>query len=147
MSMTIPNTTKVKAVQYRPEFSSFCSIGKQPFQGTLEIEYQPGSKLLEYMAFEEWLKSLHGQEFTIESLCDAVFDKLTDELGIIPLSVIENAKTLAHYPVTCVRARTFDEIKVNPILRNMAEKRILVPPPGARIQPPKAGHPTKRGKR
>jgi hypothetical protein len=143
MSMTFQNTTKVKAIQYRPEFTSFCSIGKQPFYGNFEIEYHPGNKLLEYMAFEEWLKSLHGQEFTIESLCDCVYDKLTDELGIIPLSVMVNARTLAHYPVTCMRARTVDNIKENPVQRNMADRKIIVPPAGMVI--PKST--TKRGRR
>lgn len=140
---TIPNESKVKVIQYRPQFSSYCSIGKQPFWGNMEIEFYPGNKLIEYMAFEEWLKSISSQEFTIESLCDAVFDKLTDELGIIPLSVMVSAQTLAHYPVTAARLRTKEEIKSNPMYKAIAERKVLVPPPGTTL--PKSN--TKRGKR
>jgi CRISPR/Cas system CSM-associated protein Csm5 (group 7 of RAMP superfamily) len=143
MSMTFPNESKIKVIQYRPQFSSFCSIGKQPFWGNMEIEFYPGNKLLEFMEFETWLNSLHGQEFTVESLCDAVFDKLTNELGIIPLSVMVNAQTLAHYPVTAARLRTKEEIRTNPIYKAISERKVFVPPPGSSI--PKST--TKRGKR
>jgi hypothetical protein len=143
MGMTILNESKIKVIQYRPQFSSFSSIGKQLFWGNMEIEFYPGNKLLEFTEFETWLKSLNGQEFTIESLCDAVFDKLTNELGIIPLSVMVNAQTLAHYPATAARLRTKEEIRTNPVYKAMAERKVLIAPPGSKV----SKSTTKRGKR
>ncbi len=105
MSMTIQNETKVNLIQYKPEYHVLCSIGKRPFTGAVEIEFTPVKKLLEFMAFETWLNSLHDKEFTVESLCDTIFDKLTEELGYINLSVTVIAHTTAHANVNVTRLR------------------------------------------
>jgi NADPH-dependent 7-cyano-7-deazaguanine reductase QueF len=140
--MTIPNDTKIKAIQYRPEFSTINLISKKIFYGNLEIEYYPKDKLLEFVAFEEWINDLNNQEFTIESLCDVVFNKITDELGFVPLSVMVNARTSVHSPVTVVRARTAEEIHKNPVMKNINQRKILVP-----TSPLPRVNSTKRGKR
>jgi hypothetical protein len=114
-----------------------------PFYGSMEIEFYPGSKMLEFMAFEEWLGTLHNQEFTVESFCDAVFDKITNEMGIIPLSVMVNAHTQAHSPVTAIRIRTKEEIRTNPVYKAISERKVLVASPGSSV--PKST--TKRGNR
>lgn len=97
---TIENKPKVQYIHYQPPFSTLCSIGKSPFYGEIEVKYQPGNNLLEFMSFEEWLQSLATQEMTIEDLCRLTFDKLREALGDIPLSVSVHARTTVHAPVS-----------------------------------------------
>ena len=104
--MTIPNDAGELRVEYAPEFSTLCSVGRRPFYGTLRIAFEPGDLLLEFEAFERWLASLALQSFTIESLCRTVFDKLTDVLGDVPLSVAAEACTTVHAPVTATIERS-----------------------------------------
>lgn len=65
-----------------------------------------GGRLLEFEAFERWLVGLALESFTIESLCRTVFDKLTDVLGDVPLSVAAEACTTVHAPVTATIERS-----------------------------------------
>lgn len=93
---TIPNTPGVHRIAYTPGFSTVCSIGKAPFYGTLQIEYSPAELLLEFESFEAWLFGLSNQSTTIEDLCRLVFNRLTEALGDIPLSVTVHAMTTVH---------------------------------------------------
>jgi NADPH-dependent 7-cyano-7-deazaguanine reductase QueF len=108
MSMTFPNETKVSLIQYAPEVTCLCAVTKVPFFARVDIEYTPGKKLLEYIEFEEWLQTLSNKEHTIESLCDVIFDKLTDEVGYTNLSVTLHASTIVHANVQVLRVRNVD---------------------------------------
>lgn len=96
---TIPNSSNISVIEYYPDYSVICSIGKEAFHGTIEITYYPQDTMLEFMSFESWLKSLALQEMTIEDLCRLVFDQLKTALGDIPLAVTVTAKTTVHAPV------------------------------------------------
>ena len=96
---TIPNEPKVTILRYEPKYATICSIGKEEFTGTILIEFHPDLLLLEFMSFEEWLRSLIKREMTIEELCRLVFDELLAALGDIPLVVTVTAKTTVHAPV------------------------------------------------
>ena len=103
---TIPNTSKVNVVIYRPGFSCICSIGKEAFHGTMIVRYEPGDRLLEFVSFETWLSSVSIQQMTIEDLCRLAFDELTTALGDIPLCVTIHARTTVHAPVTATIERS-----------------------------------------
>lgn len=122
MSMTIPNDTKLSLVQYFPEVTAQCSITKVPFFSKLEIEYVPEKKLLEFIAFDDWLKTLYTQEFTIESLCDSIFEKITAELGYINLSVTVHATTQVHHPAVASRARTVSKKVRDAVTQNLPKE-------------------------
>ena len=96
---TIPNKAKIHAVEYYPDYSVICTIGKEAFYGTIEITFYPQETLLEFMSFEDWLRSLAMRETTIEELCRLVFDELLAALGDILLVVTVTAKTTVHAPV------------------------------------------------
>lgn len=66
----------------------------------MEIEYRPDRMLLEFESFEDWLRSIALQEFTIESLTRVLFDELRGVLGDIPLRVTIHAETTVHAPVS-----------------------------------------------
>lgn len=102
MIKTIPNDTKVDLVRFSPEFSTICSVGNAPFWGTIYLEYKPGGELLEFESFEEYLETLSLREYTIESLTRAVFDKLAQVLGDIPMRVKILARTTVHAPASAV---------------------------------------------
>lgn len=108
MSMTFPNETKVSLIQYFPEVTCLCSVTKVPFFARVDIEFTPGNKLLEYIAFEEWLMTLSNKEYTIEGLCDVIFDKLTEEVGYTNMSVTLHASTIVHANTQVVRVRNVD---------------------------------------
>jgi len=99
MIKTIPNNYMVGIIKYHPRYSVICSEGHAPFGGIMDIEYIPADKLLEFESFEEWLFSIANTSETIESLCRLVFDKLTETLGEVSLSVTVNAETQVHSPV------------------------------------------------
>lgn len=101
----IANTSCIDRIEYRPDFSAICSIGKAPFHGTLEIVYQPADKLLEFESFEAWLKGLANDSMTIEDLTRKVFDELSRVLGDIPLRVTTHARTTVHAPVSATIER------------------------------------------
>lgn len=105
MIRTIPNTPKITRIRYCPEFSAICSIGGASFYGVVEIEYEPAEYLLEFESFEKWLKSLSLDELTVEDLSRVIFDKLSENLGDVPLIVSLNAQTTVHAPVTAMIRR------------------------------------------
>lgn len=105
MTDTIPNTARVGRIQYTPEYAVICSVGKEPFHGTIEITYAPGERLLEFASFEAWLSTFARQEMTIEDLARVTFDELTRVLGDIPLRVTVNARTTVHAPVSATIER------------------------------------------
>lgn len=97
---TIPNSALVNRVEYTPGFGMVsCSVGKQPFAGSMEITYRPGETLVEFESFERWLKSISSRPMTIEDLCRLTFDSLRKALGNIPLRVVVDARTTVHAPV------------------------------------------------
>lgn len=124
MDMTFKNETSLSLVQYFPEVTCLCSITKVPFFSKLEVEFVPERKLLEFIAFDEWLKSLADKDFTIESLCQAVFDKLSDELGMINLSVTVHANTIVHSPAVANKSRTVNK-KYKDIVQVNLPKEII----------------------
>lgn len=87
-------------IEYHPKFSVLCSVGQAPFYGTIDIVYKPDGFLLEFESFEEWLRSIAKNEFTVESLTILVFKTLISVLGDIQLSVTVNAKTTVHAPIS-----------------------------------------------
>ena len=98
--ITIPNEARITRVSYHPEFSVICSIGRAPFHGTIDIEYIPGGKLLEFESVDSWLESIALKSMTIEGLCRLVFDEVSKALGDIPLSVKVYARTTVHAPAS-----------------------------------------------
>lgn len=108
-TMSVPNNSGVGLVQYFPEYSCICAIEKIPFSGRMEIEYVPGRKLLEFTAFDAWLKTLSTQEFTIEDLVQVVFDKVTEAIGYTNLSVTVHAQTISHFPAAAAKVRNVME--------------------------------------
>jgi len=105
-TMTIPNDAGELQVDYEPAFSAICSVGRRPFYGTVRISFKPADRLLEFEAFERWLTSLALASYTVESLCRAVFDEVTEALGDVPLRVSVNARTTVHAPVTATAERS-----------------------------------------
>ena len=103
--MTIQNMCEVgdipMVIGYHPNYSTLCTIGKRPFYGHLDIEYIPKSVLLEFEAFEDWLHTLALRDFTVESLCQKIFDVLRGELqDPVYLKVEVHADTTVHAPVS-----------------------------------------------
>lgn len=97
---TIPNDAKVDFVEYHPEFSVICSVGRAPFYGVIDISFVPGQNLLEFESFEQWLFSIANDSMTIEDLCRLTFDELVAALGDIPLCVVVNGRTTVHCAVS-----------------------------------------------
>jgi len=106
---TIPNDSRVKEVQYSPQFSAVCSVGKAPFWGEILIKYKPQDKLLEFESFESWLRENSLTRTTIEGFCRLVFDVLCEVLGDISLSVTVTARTTVHAPVSAIISQTGDD--------------------------------------
>jgi NADPH-dependent 7-cyano-7-deazaguanine reductase QueF len=102
MFQSIPNSSQISLIEYCPEFSAVCSIGKAPFHGTIEIQFKPVDLLLEYESFEAWLYSLANEKMTIEELCRVTFDSLTVILGNIPMIVAVRARTTVHAPACAI---------------------------------------------
>lgn len=88
-------------IVYTPKFSvRSCTIGKAPFNGSLEITYTPKKLLLEFESFEKWLKEeLSAEIMTIEEVASTVFKKLDELLHPAQLKVAVNAETIVHAPV------------------------------------------------
>jgi len=99
--MKIPNDSKVHLIEYTPKFSVICSIGKAPFHGMIKIKFMPGDWLLEFEAFEKFLKDEAMHEYTVESLCRFIFEKLLLVL-VNPSSLVVSvcAQTMVHADVT-----------------------------------------------
>ena len=97
---TLPNTPEVDFVSFRPPFSAICSIGGVPFHGTILVEYRPGDLLLEFISFEDWVKSSSKTRCTIEDVARSVYDVLKRALGDIPIRVTVDAVTTVHAPVS-----------------------------------------------
>jgi NADPH-dependent 7-cyano-7-deazaguanine reductase QueF len=93
---TISNNARIQLIEYHPEFSVICSVGKAPFHGVIDISYAPKEKLLEFESFEKWLFSIANQSMTIEDLCRLCFDSLLAALGDIPLCVTVHGRTTVH---------------------------------------------------
>jgi len=102
---TIPNNSRIAIIEYYPEYAVTCSIGGEPFHGTMDIMFEPQKDLLEFMSFEKWLSSIATQSMTIEELCRLVFDELSAVLGDIPLRVAVHARTTVHAPVSAIIER------------------------------------------
>ncbi len=98
MIKTILPHPKVTSVEYMPQFSVICPVGKSPFHGRAVIEYEPADTLLEFESFEMWLRTLSLKKMTIEGLTRLIFDKLDDVLGEVPLTVAIHAETTVHAP-------------------------------------------------
>jgi len=101
-SLTIPNNSLPPGskVFYSPSYSTICSIGKAAFYGKIEIEFYPQQTLLEFEAFESWLKTIALDQMTIEDLARLVFDTLKAVLGDILLFVTVHAESTVHAPVS-----------------------------------------------
>jgi|WetSurMetagenome_2_1015567.scaffolds.fasta_scaffold238490_2 NADPH-dependent 7-cyano-7-deazaguanine reductase QueF len=104
--VTIENKPKVMHITYTPPFSAVCSIGLAPFHGTIEIEYSPQERLLEFESFEDWLRSIANRKMTIEELARLTFDHLSVALGDIRLRVTVKAQTTVHAPVEATIERS-----------------------------------------
>lgn len=105
LEMTIHNPCDTgeipMVIGYHPTYSTLCSIGHRPFYGHLDIEYIPREVLLEFVGFENWLHTLALQEFTVENLCQRVFEVLRDGLlDPVYLKVEVHADTTVHAPVS-----------------------------------------------
>jgi hypothetical protein len=104
-SLTFENTTAVNMISYEPRVAGVqCTVGKVPFQAEFSIHMVPGLSLLEFVAFEDWLRYVAQQRsYIIEELTDVVYDKLVEALEPRALLVQCRAETRAHAPVTVTR--------------------------------------------
>jgi len=102
---TIANTARVDQVEYHPEFSTICSVGKRPFWGTIDIRFRPGQYLLEFESFDTWLATLANESMVIEDVARRAFDVLSEALGDIPLRVAVHARTTVHAPASAIIER------------------------------------------
>lgn len=86
-------------VRYMPMFTVLsCTVGKLPFHGKLIIKYAPEEYLLEFEAFDQWLKSeLATATMTIEDVAYTVAARLSQELQAT-VSVWVYAQTTVHAP-------------------------------------------------
>ena len=103
--LTIPNDAKVDEIIFTSEFSTVCVVGGVPFNGTVIIDFKPVDKLLEFESFEKWLRSIALDSYTIESFTRLCFDKLTEALGDISLSVEVCAQTTVHASASAIIER------------------------------------------
>lgn len=98
-SLVIPNDTSVNRVTITSNFGAVCSVGLAPFSGTVEVTYRPKDVLLEFEAFEEWLREISTDRTTIEGFAQGVFDKLNEVLPDSDLFIRVSAQTQVHGPV------------------------------------------------
>lgn len=97
----VPNSQRVDYIRFSPAFSVMaCKLGHAPFYGTIEIEYRPTDKLLEFISAEDCIKQFGTMMLTIEDVARLAFDEAARALGDIPLRVTVNARTTVHAPVT-----------------------------------------------
>lgn len=96
---TLPNQPKIERIAYTPTVSTVCPVEDVPFEARIEITFNPGEHLLEFVSFDDWLKErVKYKKHTIEDLTRLVFDKVTEVLGDIPLSVTVTGTTTVHAP-------------------------------------------------
>lgn len=94
--LTIPNDMVVDKIEYSPNFSCICSVGKSPFWGKLFIVYSPNKNLVEFESFEKWLREVSTFEMTIEEFNRFVYNVLSEVLEVYPDEVSVYAHTLVH---------------------------------------------------
>lgn len=101
MIQTIKNDACVDRIDYRPSYKTICSVSHSPFSGTIDITIWPENLLLEFISFEEWLKTLETKEYTVESFARLIFDELDALFGnSVLLEVTVHAKTDVHASVS-----------------------------------------------
>lgn len=83
---------KIDHIEFRPSFSVICAVGGRPFSGHILIAYEPFSFLLEFERFEKWLAALAQKEFTVESLCQFVYEEIWKQLHPTWLTVTVRAE-------------------------------------------------------
>lgn len=102
--MKFRNETNVELVRHTTRANAVCSVGRAPFKAIVKIEYEPCNWLLEFIAYEEWLRKFASiGTTTIEELCDNVFDHLWEELEPEYLSVEVRGITKVHSPAFAQR--------------------------------------------
>lgn len=110
--MIIPNPIQHPVrIEYQPTYETHCTIGVQPFRGTIYIDFVPDNYLLEFEAFEKWLKEITvGKDHIIEGLCERIFDELMANLAPNTLAVTVNAETTVHAPVSAFMSTEIGEL-------------------------------------
>lgn len=88
-------------LNYQTLASAVCVVGHAPFQARVELAYEPsGGQMLEFEAFETWLRSISTMETTIEGLALIIHSKLLEVLGPDSnVQLILHATTQVHGPV------------------------------------------------
>jgi len=99
--LTILNDPKFPgSITFEPTYATDCTIGKVPFHGKITIVYEPNEVLLEFEAFEDWLKDKTSRKsHTVESLCHEIFESLQAILAPEYLEVTVHAHTIVHSDV------------------------------------------------
>jgi len=105
---TIANVFGGMTIRFEPSFSAICFIGRKPFWGTIQIEYKPDDRLLEFVSIEEWLGILGDQHVVIEEVARLTFDEVTRVLGDIPLRITVSARTTVHAPASAQISRRWE---------------------------------------
>lgn len=96
-------------IEFEPEFSAICSIGKRPFWGKIKIKYRPmKGTILEFVSVEEWINSLANEVLTIEDLARLAFNEVSRVLGDIPLQIEVFARTTVHAPASATISRRWE---------------------------------------
>ena len=79
------------------EAAAMCSIGEEVFTFKLQTVYIPDEQLLEFVAYEAWIRMLTAEgPTTIEALAASIFDVLFAQLDPIKLDVHIDAETPVH---------------------------------------------------
>lgn len=76
--------------------AALCRIGKSPFYGTVKTAYHPKLLLLEYEAYEAWLRTLGSKEITIEEMAQLILNQVCLALGVNRVCITVEAFTPVH---------------------------------------------------
>ena len=92
----LPNDKLMDVIVHQSKFSVVCSGTGKQFNGTMAVTYFPTEVILDFVAFEQWVKEQADQKHTVESFARHVFDALFDALDTATLSVRILRRTIKH---------------------------------------------------
>jgi NADPH-dependent 7-cyano-7-deazaguanine reductase QueF len=78
---TLPNTARVDDILYQTKAQFICISG--PSVVNVQIQYNPKDLLIEFLSFDEWIRTWSGEHMTLEDATRRVFDMM--ELLVEPV--------------------------------------------------------------
>lgn len=103
--LKIPKTelNDVDTIELATSVIGLCSIGNERFTATVHVAYSPCEQLMEFVAFEGWLRYICEEAMTIEELCARVALYVNAELQPHYVVVRVDAETRLHGDVTAFK--------------------------------------------